>query len=60
MRRYRLALPSAFAFWPLTLKPDPAFPDMQPASTAKVFIERLGAAMDDHEVLDMREIQPIT
>ena len=60
MRRYRLALPSAFAFWTLTLKPDPAFPDMQPASTAKVFIERLGAAMADHEALDLPELQPIT
>lgn len=53
MRRYRLALPSAFAFWTLTLKPDPAFPDMQPPSTARVFIERLGAAMADHEALDI-------
>jgi len=51
MRAYRLALPSAFAFWTLTLKPDPAFPDMQPAETARVFIERLGAAMDDHAAL---------
>ena len=53
MRAYRLALPSAFAFWTLTLKPDPAFPDMQPAETARVFIERLGAAMDDHAALDI-------
>jgi hypothetical protein len=48
----RLALPTAFAFWTLTLKPDPAFPDMQPATTARVFIERLGQAMADHEALD--------
>ncbi|WP_068075721.1 phosphotransferase [Novosphingobium lentum] len=52
MRTFRLALPSAFAFWTLTLKPDPAFPDMQPAETARVFIERLGAAMHDHAALD--------
>jgi Phosphotransferase enzyme family len=48
----RLALPTAFAFWTLTLKPDPAFPDMQPATTARVFIERLGQAMADHAALD--------
>jgi Phosphotransferase enzyme family len=52
MRTYRLSLPSAFAFWTLTLKPDSAFPDMQPAATAKVFIERLGQAMADHEAID--------
>ena len=48
MRAYRLSLPSAFAFWTLTLKPDPAFPDMQPAATARVFFERIGQAMADH------------
>jgi thiamine kinase-like enzyme len=53
MRAYRLSLPSAFAFWTLTLKPDPAFPDMQPASTAKVFIERIGQSMADHDALDI-------
>jgi thiamine kinase-like enzyme len=52
MRAYRLSLPTAFAFWTLTLKPDPAFPDMQPASTARVFIERIGQAMADHAALD--------
>jgi thiamine kinase-like enzyme len=52
MQAYRLSLPTAFAFWTLTLKPDPAFPDMQPASTAKVFIERMGQAMADHAALD--------
>lgn len=50
---YRLSLPSAFAFWTLTLKPDPAFPDMQPAATAKVFIERIGQAIADHNALDI-------
>ena len=53
MRAYRLSLPSAFAFWTLTLKPDPAFPDMQPAATAQVFIERIGQAMADHAALDI-------
>jgi hypothetical protein len=53
MRVYRLSLPSAFAFWTLTLKPDPAFPDMQPAATAMVFIERIGQAMADHEAIDV-------
>jgi hypothetical protein len=49
---YRLSLPSAFAFWTLTLKPDPAFPAMQPASTARVFIERIGQALADHDALN--------
>lgn len=53
LRAYRLSLPSAFAFWTLTLKPDPAFPDMQPATTAKAFIERIGRAMADHNALDI-------
>ncbi len=53
MRAYRLSLPSAFAFWTLTLKPDPAFPDMQPVGTAKVFIERIGQAMADHNAIDV-------
>ncbi len=53
MRVYRLSLPSAFAFWTLTLKPDPAFPDMQPAATAQVFIERIGQAMADHRAVDI-------
>ncbi len=52
MHACRLSLPTAFAFWTLTLKPDPAFPDMQPAATAKIFIERLGQAMADHDALD--------
>ena len=51
-RSYRRSLPTAFAFWTMTLKPTPDFPDMQPPATARVFIERLGAAMADHEVLD--------
>jgi thiamine kinase-like enzyme len=53
MRAYRLSLPSAFAFWTLTLKPDPAFPDMQPATTAKVFIKRIGQAMADHDAINI-------
>jgi hypothetical protein len=50
---YRLSLPSAFAFWTLTLKPDPAFPDMQPAATAKIFIERIGQAVADHDAINL-------
>lgn len=53
MQAYRLSLPSAFAFWTLTLRPDPAFPDMQPPATAEVFIERIGQAMADHNALDI-------
>jgi thiamine kinase-like enzyme len=49
--RYRQSLPTAFAFWTLTLKPTPDFPDMQPEATARTFIERIGAAMDDLDVL---------
>jgi len=49
---YRRSLPTAFAFWSMTLKPTPDFPDMQPPTAARVFIERLGAAMADHEALD--------
>jgi hypothetical protein len=36
----------------LTLKPDPAFPDMQPAATARTFIERIGQAVADHDALN--------
>lgn len=50
---YRLSLPSAFAFWTLTLKPDPAFPDMQPSTTAKIFIERIGQAVADYDAIDI-------
>jgi thiamine kinase-like enzyme len=49
--RYRQSLLTAFAFWTLTLKPTPNFPDMQPESTARVFITRLGHAVDDLDVL---------
>ncbi len=51
-RTIRLSMPTAFAFWTLTLKPSPEFPDMQPGETARAFIERLGWAMDDLDVLD--------
>lgn len=53
MHALRLSLPSAFAFWTLTLKPDPAFPDMQPTTAARTFIERIGQAMADHAALDI-------
>lgn len=49
--RYRQSLPTAFAFWTLTLKPTPDFPDMQPAATARTFIERMAWAIDDLDVL---------
>jgi thiamine kinase-like enzyme len=49
--RYRQSLPTAFAFWTLTLKPAPEFPDMQPAATARTFIERMAWAVDDLDVL---------
>ncbi len=49
--RYRQSLLTAFAFWTLTLKPTPNFPDMQPEATAQTFISRLGVAVDDLDVL---------
>jgi hypothetical protein len=51
MLRVRQALPTAFAFWTLTLKPSPEFPDMQPPETARLFVARLAAAMDDLDAL---------
>jgi thiamine kinase-like enzyme len=48
---YRQSLLTALAFWTLTLKPTPDFPDMQPEATARTFIERLGWAVDDLDVL---------
>ncbi len=49
--RYRQSLLTAFAFWTLTLKPTPDFPDMQPEATARTFIGRLAYAVDDLDVL---------
>ena len=49
---YRQSLLTAFAFWTLTLKPTPDYPDMQPEHTARVFIERLAHAIDDLDALD--------
>jgi len=49
---YRRSLLTAFAFWTLTLKPTPDFPDMQPAETARTFIERLAHSIDDWDALD--------
>ncbi len=50
--RYRQALLTAFAFWTLTLKPTPDFPDMQPEATARIFVERIGHAIADLDALD--------
>jgi hypothetical protein len=50
---YRRALLTALAFWTMTLKPAEGMPDMQPPATSLVFIERLAAAVDDHEVLGL-------
>lgn len=50
---YRRALLTALAFWTMTLKPAEGMPDMQPPATSMVFIERLAAAVADHEVLDL-------
>ena len=50
---YRRALMTALAFWTMTLKPASGMPDMQPPATSLVFIERLAAAVADHDVLDL-------
>lgn len=50
---YRRALLTALAFWTMTLKPAAGMPDMQPPATSLVFIERLAAAVADHDVLDL-------
>lgn len=50
---YRRALMTALAFWTMTLKPAEGMPDMQPPRTSLVFIERLAAAVADHDVLDL-------
>ncbi|KAL1897458.1 hypothetical protein Sste5346_004196 [Sporothrix stenoceras] len=42
----------ALAYWTLTLTPSENMPDMQPEPVSRVFISRICAMMDDHNVLD--------
>jgi hypothetical protein len=48
----RQQLFTALAFWTITLRPAPGMPDMQPERTARAFLRRLYAAIDDHDALD--------
>lgn len=48
----RQQLMTALAFWTITLHPAEGMPDMQPLRTTRVFLNRLLAAIDDHEALD--------
>jgi hypothetical protein len=50
---YRQQLLSALAWWTMTLTPGRDMPDMQPRDTTLAFIERIGAAMDDLDTLDV-------
>lgn len=48
----RQQLPSALAFWTITLRPSEGMPPMQPESISYELIKRLTAAMDDYGTLD--------
>lgn len=48
----RQQLMTALAFWTITLRPAPEMTDMQPERTTWKFLERLYAAIDDHDALD--------
>ena len=48
----RQQLPTALAYWTITLRPAPGMPPMQPESISYEFIKRLTAAMDDLDSLD--------
>jgi hypothetical protein len=48
----RQQLMSVLAFWTITLRPSPGMPDMQPEQVSLKFLERIYAAMDDHQILD--------
>jgi hypothetical protein len=54
-RLYREQMPSALAWWTMTLTPlRESMPDMQPRSTTLEFIRRISAAMDDLESMDAK------
>lgn len=48
----RQQLPSALAFWTITLRPSKGMPPMQPESISYELIRRMTAAMDDYDTLD--------
>jgi hypothetical protein len=49
---YRQQLMTALTWWTITYNPAPGMPDMQPIDTAREFVKRLAAAIDDVESLD--------
>jgi len=51
MLYYRQAMMTAFALWLKTLKPAAGMPNMQPEETALVFLQRLGYAINDLDIL---------
>lgn len=48
----RQQLPTALAFWTITLRPSQGMPAMQPESISYELIRRLTTAMDDYDTLD--------
>ncbi|HKY93423.1 MAG TPA: phosphotransferase, partial [Nevskiaceae bacterium] len=50
--RYRQQMPSALAWWTITLTPNANFPDMQPRDLTVEFIRRIAHALDDLESID--------
>jgi hypothetical protein len=52
LRNIRQQLMTVLAFWTITLRPAPEMNDMQPESTTLTFLERILAAIEDHDALD--------
>jgi hypothetical protein len=52
LRAYRQQMFTALLMWTPTLCPPPMLPDMQPERMSLKMIERIGAAIDDHDALD--------
>lgn len=51
-RNVRQQLFGALSFWTSTLCPPPGMPEMQPEYTSRVFLERIYAAIEDHDALE--------
>jgi aminoglycoside/choline kinase family phosphotransferase len=51
-KNYRQQLFSVLAWWTITMSPSKTMPDMQPVDTTLCFLERIGQAMEDLDVLD--------
>lgn len=52
LRAYRQQTFTALLMWTPTLSPPPMLPDMQPERMSLAMIERICAAIDDHQALD--------